>query len=224
LKASSEIKRPASLEYRPFIILYMEIVDELHVIPFIREQMPDKDIALDFATRFLPDCFEEIKACAGEIVNETISAEAMSILFSYRRNCHPQQNGIHTPGTRALLGILRQCERQAGLYTRPTLRSEIASAIETHCEDLVWLRESFGIAFDRLKGSPSTAVPKTAFRCVEDVCVVDGAKREQLLMLTVNKLLALQEQTSYFRVAHPLVRWLQLNMPTSYYKIIDLLK
>jgi hypothetical protein len=182
--------------------------------------MPDEDVALDFAARFLPDCFEEVKACGGESVNETVSAEAMSILSSFRQNCHPQENGMHTWEASALLDLLRKTEREKGSYTRPRLKPEVAVAIERQCKDLQWLRDSFGVTFTTLYPEV-TNLPHMELDGVESVCEVNPAKREQLLMLVLKQILSDQERSSYRRLAYPLRRWLEFNSPQIYYKMVE---
>jgi hypothetical protein len=100
LRASHKLKPIRPISYRATIEPYLNyIADELSVIPFVRNELYGRDIALDFASRFIPDCLEEVSASAAGPTNETVSAEAMSILQSYRSQNHADRVDIHTADT-----------------------------------------------------------------------------------------------------------------------------
>ena len=120
------------------------------MIPFVRNELYGGDIALDFASRFIPDCLQDVEACAAGSINETVSAEAMSILQSYRIENHSDRSDIHTEDTSILLDVIREIEMKSGLFTRPKLKPEIASLVDRLSRDVFWLRNKFGVSYENI--------------------------------------------------------------------------
>ena len=165
LRASHKLKPVRPIRYRTTIEPYLyHIADKLRVIPFVRNELYGGDIALDFASRFIPDCLQDVEACTAGSINETVSAEAMSILQSYRIENHSDRSDIHTTDTATLLDIIREVERSAGLFSRPKLRPEIVKTIDRLSRDVLWLKDTFGISYEGLdeyqhKRRSATAYP-----------------------------------------------------------------
>ena len=191
LKASHDIKSIRPLRYRAAIEPYLTtIADKTHVVPFAREALYRQDIAADFARRFLPECLPEVEAAAVGSINETVSAEAMSVLQSYRLHNHSDRDDIRTIDTGALLELLRKAERDAGVFTRPKLKTEVAEAIDAMSRDeLIWLEDAFGVVFDGLDVSRLSPPGRRRFKpqTVENICEIDQEKRDRLLMLVLRR-------------------------------------
>jgi hypothetical protein len=191
LKASHDIKSIRPLRYRAAIEPYLvTVADKTHVVPFARDALYRQDIAADFARRFLPECLPEIQAAAIGSVNETVSAEAMSVLQSYRLHNHSDRDDIRTTDTGALLELLRKAEREAGIFTRPKMKAEVAEAIDAMSRDeVIWLEETFGVVFDGLDVSRLNPHGRRRFKpqTVENICEVNQEKRDRLLMLVLRR-------------------------------------
>jgi hypothetical protein len=191
LRASHDIKSVRPVKYRAAIEPYLTgIADKTHVIPFVRDALYHNDIAADFAGRLIPECLAEVEAAAVGPLNETVSAEAMSVLQSYRLQNHSELDDIRTRDTGILLELLRQTERDAGLFTRPKLKAEVAETIDAMSrDDVVWLKESFGVSFDGLDVSRLNGVGRRRLKphTVESICEVDREKRDRLLMLVLRQ-------------------------------------
>src|SRR5262245_57414050 len=190
LRASHKVKSLRSIRYRATIEpYYNQIADKLHVIPFVRSELYGNDIALDLAARLIPDCLQDILVCMAGSTNETVSAEAMSILQSYRNHNHSTRADVHTIDTAELLDIICHVERSAGLYSRPKLRPEIAMTVDLLSKDVLWLKDTFGVSFAGLdESSMKGKVPQLPQpQAVDEICEVDSDKRDRLLMLVLHQ-------------------------------------
>ena len=214
LKASHVVRSVKPNFYRRTIEQYDKIANKIHVIPFVRSRLHDGDIGADFAWRLVPDCLAEFRAAAKGTVNETLSAEAMSILQSYRLQNHKDRRDIQTVDTEVLIRLLGNIERDFGMFTRPKLKTGIADEIDSFfLDDLTWLESSFGVSFDgldlaRLNGLPKERISSEA---VETICEVDQVKREQLLTLLIHHLIKYNPfyRSNPLRRLRRYQRWLQ---------------
>ena len=193
LRASHEIKPIRAISYRATIEPYLKSIgDKVSVIPFVRDELYGRDIALDFASRFIPDCMKDVESSAAGSTNETVSAEAMSILQSYRNQNHSDRADIHTADTSILIDFIRDVERSSGLYSRPKLKPEIIATLDRLSRDMLWLKDTFGIShvgFDEEELDQAERPTPIQPRTVDEICEVDLDKRDRLLMLVVNQIL-----------------------------------
>ena len=193
LRAAHGVRGVGAVKYRRTIERYRtHVADKLHVIPFNRNKLYHTDIASDFAWRFIPDCLEEVENAAVGAVNETVSAELMSVLQSYRLVNHPDREDIRTTDTQALIKLLRRIENDNGQFGRPKLKPEVVAAVENKSmNELAWLEASFGVSFDQLKipEANSSPVGFTPTPTIDTICEVDPEKRDRLLMLILHQML-----------------------------------
>jgi hypothetical protein len=214
LKASHIVRSVKPNFYRRTIEQYGQIADKIHVIPCVRSTLYEGDIGADFAWRLVPDCLAEIRAAAKGTVNETLSAETMSILQSYRLHNHNSRKDIQTVDTEVLISLLGNIERGLGMFTRPKLKAGFADAIDSFfSDDLVWLESSFGVSFDGLDLARLNSLAKERIspEAVESICEVDQVKREKLVTLLIHHLI---ERNPFFgsnplRRLRSYQRWLQ---------------
>src|SRR4029077_586425 len=103
---------------------------------------------------------------------------------------HSDRDDIRTIDTGALLERLRKAERDAGVFTRPKLKTEVAEAIDAMSRDeLIWLEDAFGVVFDGLdvaRLSPPGG-RRLKPQAVENICEIDQEKRDRLLMLVLRR-------------------------------------
>ena len=191
LRASHDVKSVRPIKYRAAIEPYLTgIANKTHVIPFARDTLYHNDIAADFAWRLIPECLAEVEAAAVGPLNETVSAEAMSVLQSYRLQNHSELDDIRTKDTGILLELLRQTERDAGLFTRPKLKGGSGGNHRRHVSRRRGLAQGiFGVSFDGLDVSRLNGVGRRRLKpqTVESICEVDREKRDRLLMLVLRQ-------------------------------------
>jgi hypothetical protein len=209
LRAAHGVRGVGAVKYRGTIDRYRtRVADKLHVIPFNRRRLYHTDIASDFAWRFIPDCLDEVESAVVGAVNETVSAESMSVLQSYRLVNHPDREDIPTPDTQALIKLLRNIERDNDQFSRPKLRPEVAAAVESKSmSEVAWLEANFGVSFEKLT-TPEANSPAmdSTLMPIDSICEVDPEKRDRLLMLTLHRALGHnfhgKRSRRYLRWAH----------------------
>ena len=200
LKGSHAIRPLAPIRYRTPLEGFARVADALHVVRYDRAAFPGGDIVRHFVESFLPEAGPA--EASGELANATISAEGMAILAGYRRINHRKRRGRFTPDTDRLIVAIREADAAVGGAVRPRLRPEVARAIDAASEDVLWLREAHGIAFegldyDGIVSEPSaTGEPKrkgkgkakTRPKQIEEICVVDPERHHELTMRVLHSL------------------------------------
>lgn len=196
LKGSHVIKPVAPIRYRTTIEGFARIADRLHVVRYDRADFPGGDIVRHFLLTFLPEA-GEIGAGGGDNdANATISAEGMSILAAYRRINHRRRRNRFTADTDRLLDAIRGADRQVGGDLRPRLLGHVRDEIDHGSSDILWLRDAHGVVFDGIDYG-AVAAPTLPFhelkrrpKRIEEICVIDPARREKLLMRAMHALAA----------------------------------
>ena len=182
LKASHRIPGPNPVAYRPTIEGYANhVADRMHVVEYDRSDWPDGDILRHFLTAFVPDA----NACASvplEDVNESLSAEAMSLLAEYRERIWPDQHNRFTEDTNLVVRALAASDMEVAGDRAPSLHEHVARRVDQTSTDLPWLRETHGIVFD---GVDYSAIQPAAdhhppLASVDCMCPVDSSRRDEL--------------------------------------------
>jgi hypothetical protein len=147
-----------------------------------RDALISGDIVKDFSTRFLGEEVEVADVKTMQL-NESVSAEVMSILDRFRRIW-----SVSRPEVRGEIYILHRllakAEERLGTFRRPRIRDDAAAALRRMSGDARWLRERYGVVFsavdyDAIDDAPGPWSPD-ALR-VEDFVEVDPDIRDALL-------------------------------------------
>jgi hypothetical protein len=190
LKASHKIVEPRPQSYRIPLEAWTALTEDLRAIPYAREQFHGQDIARDFLHRFFPDLGDILEPRHMHASNQTISAEGIDILQKYRLYNHAEHNGRFTPDTGELLKLIAVVETEIGNCTKPVLHAHLADYLARASEDLLWLRERYGVEFDdidygSIKGKLAAPPPPQE---ISDICALDAALRDRLMMRVANRL------------------------------------
>ena len=189
LKGSHQLEPPRAIRYRPILAAYQADFP-LQVVPYQRESLKDGDIVADFLTRFLPGiAIAPPSADAGEL-NETLAAEAMSILQEYRETFMRDANNRFTRQSDRLLRVLQKAAAKLELR-KPELFPHLRDYIDQSSEDLTWLQDEFGIRFAGIDyarvGSADPSCRMGRRPRVDEICAVDAGNRQKLLMQIVKE-------------------------------------
>lgn len=180
LKASWAIHPAQPIAYRPSLEAAMAVADRLHVIAYDRSHFPDRDIIADFASRFVPEAEAALRAATKPDQNTSLSAEGMEIVQEFRRAHHPEENDVFTRDTGVLRRKLAQRQAELGGNWRPKLLPHVRERIDQSSTDLIWLRDTFGIAFEGIDYDRIAPAPGFDVVAVSDVCIVDPARKAAL--------------------------------------------
>ena len=189
LKASSRISPPRPIRYRRVIESYLSVSKDILAISYERSRLHGGDITRDFLHRFAPDLLDPLGAEAVREANQTLSAEGMDILHRYR-GLITGQDGVFTTDTGALIRAIGAAEDAVGGFRRPQIRDQVLDYVNGASIDVLWLREHFDIVFsdvdyDRVSDA-HTKPPAPA--SVPEICLVDDARRDRMLMTVLNGL------------------------------------
>lgn len=183
------------------------------VVAFERNALFGNDIFIDFAQRIL--LFQDIKKfnLLSHSVNESLSAEVVSILYDYSMHCLPDANDLFTFDRRYIWSRLPALEKQLGLYSRPVLHSEIEWAIDYSDKDLLFLRNEYGVEFKELDYARVGEAPElsgdTHLR-IDQIFQIDKLKKTKLLILLLGEMVETKIKLSrYF--------WRLYNFPAVRY-------
>ena len=161
------------------------------VIAYERSNLKNQDITSDFIARFIPRITGIFESTAVQEVNPSYSPEAMAIMQKFRLEVYPDNDDIYFPESHFFLTALDK----ASTLTKGTaliLREEIANAIDYSTAELGWLRDVHGVVFSdldyrKIGSAPPFTIPAAGV-LVEDICRVDAAAYNRLLMLTMHGL------------------------------------
>lgn len=179
LRRSHNIRRPRHSSYRGVLESYGELVGKDNVRPriFDRAHLVNGDVVADFATHFLSEWqVDPAKLTPPDKMNETLSGEAMLLLQLYRETFHGSRDQVQTRDTLVLVKALRELDEKFNAQ-RPRLRDEIADMVDYLSDDLLWVRDNYGLSFDnldyaRLERGDLIAVPEKEWS-VEDIIQID---------------------------------------------------
>ncbi len=208
LKGSHAIRPATAIRYRTPLEGFARIADTIHVVRYDRDAFPGGDIVRHFLAAFVPDAVDLVPAGGAREANATISAEGMAILAGYRRVNHPRRRGRFTPDTDRVIAAIREADRAVGGALRPRLLEPVRAAIDHGSEDVLWLRDAYGIVFDGIDYSRITPAPPAPDRKkkkdrpagIEAICEVDPERRQEMLMRILHALAAGTD-------ARPAARW-----------------
>lgn len=209
LKSSSTFAPPGPINFRQRIEFFETLFGQpAALVAYNRENLHQGDITADFIHRFLPDTILSAPD-KGSGVNETLSAESMSLLQEYRRINHPVDDYEIFPGSIRFRMALQNTEREEGLYIRPVLHPGVTDYIDHATIDLIWLRDTRGFVFsgidyDRLGRSGVEWPSFQSCKRVADVCEVDEDRKAEILMRTIKAGFTLSN-----RIPPGLERWLK---------------
>jgi hypothetical protein len=197
LKGSHIIKPVAPIRYRGPIEGFTRIADQVHVLKYDRAAFPDGDIVRHFLATFTPG----VVAAGGgggdsavAAVNATISAEGMAILAAYRRINHRRHRNRFTADTDRVLRAIRAADLAVGGNVRPRLRAPVRDEIDLASDDLLWLRDVYGIVFDGIDYgcivAPDLPIRETKRRpkSIGEICEIDAERYDDVLMRTMHAL------------------------------------
>jgi hypothetical protein len=189
LKGAHSIPGPNPVGYRQAIDGFdAHVADRMHVVHYDRASWVDGDIVRHFLATLLPGAESVVRP--GPAVNESLSAEAMSILAEYRSRFWSDQDNRMTPDTNEVVRVLSTLDATSGDARRARLHDHIAQMVDLGSTDLLWLRDTHGITFD---GVDYAAIHRPATRHeplprVDCICPVDDDRREELLWGAVHHL------------------------------------
>jgi hypothetical protein len=196
LKGSHVIKPIAPIRYRGAIEGFARIADRMHVVKYDRATFPNGDIAGHFLATFVPEARGVADAPGAGVaaVNATISAEGMAILAAYRRINHRRRRNRFTADTDRVLRAIRDADAAVGGQVRPRLLDAIREEIDLQSNDLIWLRDTYGIVFDGIDYdrivAPVLPIRETKRRPqgIAEICEIDPERYEEILMRTMQAL------------------------------------
>lgn len=190
LKSSSTFVPPAPINFRQRIEFFETLFgQQAELVAYDRANLHQGDITADFVHRFLPGT--SLRAPEKNPgVNETLSAESMSLLQEYRQVNHPREDYEIFPGSIHFRMALHKTERETGLFVRPRLHPDVADYIDHATVDLLWLRDTRdivfpGIDYGRLQQCTGERPDFRSCKRVADVCELDEQRRTSILMRTI---------------------------------------
>ena len=189
LKGAHSIPGPNPIGYRQAIDGFdAHVADRMHVVRYDRASWVDGDIVHHFLANLLPGA-EKIPR-SGHVVNESLSADAMSILAEYRGRFWADRDNHLTPDTNKVVRALTMIDAESGCAEGPRLHDHIAQRVDLGSTDLLWLRGTYGITFE---GIDYAAIRQPTNRSeplsrVDCICPVDEHRRDELLWEVVKHL------------------------------------
>jgi hypothetical protein len=190
LKASHRIPGPNPVAYRPTIEGYANhVADRVHVVKYDRDNWHDGDILHHFLTAFVPDA--DMRAMAPMThVNESLSAEAMSLLAEYRSRVWPNEHNRFTEDTNRIVHALAASDSEVAGNRVPCLHDDVARMVDQSSSDLPWLRDRYGIDFGGVDYSAiqPAAGHRPPFASVDCMCPVDADRRDELMWRVIHRL------------------------------------
>lgn len=162
LKASHEVLRPSPHNFRRVLKSYAKQFPNSQdsVRLFDRRSLLGEDILFDFAATQLHEYLDaSVLGDSPSDENATVSAESMFALREFRKRFFPNDNDKFRAQSSELLRELVELEQPLGL-PKPKLKTEIADQVDYSSKDVLWLRDSFDLAFNGYRYERAGAVPK----------------------------------------------------------------
>lgn len=185
LKKRPRFRPISSSRYRDALAPFLDHgPGPVRALAFDRAQLIGGDVALDFASRFLPELPAETIAAQAEQDNESISAEAIAILQGYFREEIRAPARWYAARPQRFKRLVMQADAAVPGYAKPRLKPGLAEMAVARASDLDWLEEQFGIDFHGATGGMARAEAERLYqslRDIEDVTEVDPARKAALL-------------------------------------------
>lgn len=190
LKIRAEFSRGSGSALREVIESYERLGYPLDVRSFDTARTHPNGVVADFAESYLPDTARDVVIAedtrashAGRTVNSSLSAEAMYLMQNLAR----ARAAIGAPldGDAPLTSrrrAIKELDQEIPGFTRPVLRPAIAEILMRRDRSLTWVRDRYGITFDRIDydlvgTAPDDGLdPMGEIRDVQQICEVDLAR------------------------------------------------
>jgi len=214
LKHANSFPPPGPLEFRAVIEAWeKEFNGPVRIVKFERSALKDGDIFCDFLTRFIPSV--KLKMKAPELrYNETMSAEAMVLLQSYRLLHHPDKNHGYIEDATRFRRLLQKIEPSKHENRKPRLHTDIEHFID-HCSiDLLWLRDKHNIRFDAVDYEAIKPIrpelnPFRDLKRADELCEIDERIMQDLSLQAIHKLI-----TPRIQLPNSYMNWLRRRINT----------
>lgn len=180
IKASSRFPLPGSSAYREALQPYVEVfgAGSVKARLFARESLVGGNITEDFCRSFLGPAGAGLASSLWQFrSNETLSAESMDIVRSFREAFHPGEDGRFNSASNSLVRTLLRLDTVCGA-SRPRLVDGVAAAIDAlSSADMDWVLNRLGLALRPAAGEPH--FPGSLE--LSDLVVINSALRSDLL-------------------------------------------
>ena len=192
IKTRGRFKAPRPLKVRGFLeSVAREFGTRVSVRVYARGVLVGGDIVPDFLTAFLRDRIDPA-IVTPRARNDSLSTEATSILLNYRQTLMPESIGFFEPRASQLRLLLETLDRTVPRSEPEALVGSLRRDIVRASVELDWLKDEYGVVLPGIEypvddGSPLPDF--SAYTRFEDVCVVDHARREELLARLVDHLM-----------------------------------
>jgi hypothetical protein len=189
-KSAARIPSPAPMAVRgPIETIEAGLGAPMRIRAYEPSVLEAGDSLADFL-RHMVEAPQSLADLRGERINETISAEAMSIAMAHRRASRAERDHVPSRTQSRLLALAQNVEEAAGRQARPRLRPEVAEAITAASADLLWLRDARGVPFDGIDyDRVGAALPPEIAGATEihEICDFDHGWREELAMRVLHE-------------------------------------
>ncbi len=184
-KMSGEVSPPRPIGLRRGV----ELVEEgfgrpMQIRAYEPAGFPDGDVVRDFVEDVLGTTVPEGVARIPRL-NESLSAEAMSISVANRRVTCAGRDHQPVRAHQRLLDLISAIEREAGGVPRPRLRPDVEAAVTSASTELLWLRDDRGIVFPGIDyAGIDGRLPEAiaGLREIDAICEVEAARRDWLML------------------------------------------
>lgn len=149
---------------------------------FSQSALLNGDVVQDFAAAFLSQWIAHDRI-PSQRLNESISAEALSILDEHQRAVYPES----APPKHLLKSLREQVfeiEQALPPRQKPRLKAGLKQEIQLASTELLWLRQEYGVLFpevDYTQLEHSGDIDFSGYKRVRDVIEIDP-EREQLIL------------------------------------------
>lgn len=157
---------------------------EMRVLAFDRKTLIGGDVVMDFCTRFVPEVAADHITAQAEHDNETLSAEAVSLLQGYFRKEVQAPHRWYDARPQRFKRLVMAADAAVAGFCKPQLKPGLAEMACARASDLDWLAETFGVDFRSDTGGMSKSDAEARFnslRDIEDITWVDGDRRAAML-------------------------------------------
>ena len=190
VKLHSTMLQPSALRVRERLEAVQEYFPGKVVVrAFDAALLEGGDIVRDFAVRVLGVDSASLSHPSGRS-NESVSAEAMSIIKAFRLEIAGDADGKTHRGAGQLLNVLRHLDVSIPGQRKPRLRPDVSAAIDAASIELLWLQNTWGIAFPDMDYSAigqKSPEHLPMVHAIKDVCEVDSDRHDRLLLGAVQR-------------------------------------